>query len=59
MPSDLTGGVEYNQDNLKDDMWGYNRYTNQKVRIAGAFSRMNGETGSGAFFWVDALINTI
>lgn len=37
MPSDLTGGVEYNQDNLKDDMWGYNRYTNQKVRIAGAF----------------------
>ena len=37
MPSDLTGGVEYNQDNLKDDMWGYNRYTNQKVHIAGAF----------------------
>ena len=33
MPSDLTGGVEYNQDNLKDDMWGYNRYTNQTSGI--------------------------
>lgn len=37
MPADLTGGVEYNQDKLTDDMWGYNRYTRQTVRIASAF----------------------
>ena len=37
MPSDLTGGIEYNQDDLRDDMWGYNRYTKQNVRIASAF----------------------
>ena len=34
MPADFTGGLEYNQDNLTDDMWGYNRYTKQEVRIA-------------------------
>mgnify|MGYP002223891936 CR=1 FL=1 len=33
----FTGGLEYNQDNLTDDMWGYNRYTRQEVRIASAF----------------------
>lgn len=37
MPSDLTAGVEYNQDHLKDDAWGYDRYTDQNVRIASAF----------------------
>lgn len=37
MPADLTSGVEYNQDDLKDDMWGYNRYTQQTVRIGSAF----------------------
>lgn len=37
MPADLTGGMEYNQDYLEDDMWGYNRYTKQTVRIASAF----------------------
>lgn len=37
MPADFTGGLEYNQDNLTDDMWGYNRYTKQEVRIASAF----------------------
>lgn len=37
MPADITGGIEYNQDKLEDDMWGYNRYMKQEVRIASAF----------------------
>ena len=37
MPADFTGGLEYSQDNLTDDMWGYNRYTKQEVRIASGF----------------------
>ena len=37
LPADLTGGVEYNEDAMHDNMWGYNRYINQTVRIAGAF----------------------
>lgn len=37
LPADITGGIEYNQDKLEDDMWGYNRYTKQEVRIASAF----------------------
>ena len=37
MPADLTAGLEYNRDNLKDDMWGYNRYTRQTVNIGSAF----------------------
>lgn len=37
MPADLTGGLEYTQDNLNDEMWGYNRYIKQDVEIASAF----------------------
>jgi len=37
MPADLTAGLEYNRDNLKDDMWGYNHYTKQTVNIGSAF----------------------
>lgn len=37
MPSDLTAGLEYNYDYLKDEMIGYNRYTNQKVHIESLF----------------------
>lgn len=37
MPSDLTVGIEYNQDHLKDNMWGYNRVTDQMVRIASLY----------------------
>ena len=59
MPADFTGGLEYNQDNLTDDMWGYNRYTKQEVRIASAFSRMNGRTSSGAFYLEDVWTNII
>lgn len=39
MPADLTAGIEYNQDNLKDNMWGYQRYTHQEVRIISAFAQ--------------------
>lgn len=37
MPSDLTAGLEYSFDHLKDEMIGYNRFTNQKVHIESAF----------------------
>lgn len=37
MPSDLTAGLEYSYDHLKDEMLGYNRFTNQKVHIESAF----------------------
>ena len=39
MPADLTVGLEYNEDYLKDNMWGYNRTTNQTVRIASAYAQ--------------------
>ena len=39
MPSDLTTGIEYNEDYLRDNMWGYNRETNQTVRIASAYAQ--------------------
>ena len=37
MPADLTAGVEYNQDHLEDNMWGYNRVTDQIVRIGSVY----------------------
>ena len=39
MPSDLTVGLEYNEDYLKDNMWGYDRVTDQTVRIASAYAQ--------------------
>ena len=39
MPSDLTAGVEYNEDYLKDNMWGYDRVTDQTVRIVSAYAQ--------------------
>ena len=39
MPSDLTVGLEYNEDYLKDNMWGYDRVTNQTVRIMSAYAQ--------------------
>lgn len=37
MPSDLTLGAEYNTDNIKDVIIGYNRDFRQKTRTASAF----------------------
>lgn len=37
LPAELTGGVEYNQDDLNDNMWGYGRQTHQRIHIASAF----------------------
>ena len=37
MPADLTAGLEYNQDHLSDNMWGYDRVTDQLVRIGSAY----------------------
>ena len=39
MPSDLTVGLEYNEDYLRDNMWGYDRITDQTVRIASAYAQ--------------------
>ncbi len=39
MPSDLTAGLEYNEDYLSDNMWGYNRTTSQTVRIISAYAQ--------------------
>ena len=39
MPSDLTAGLEYNEDYLRDNMWGYGRQTDQTVRIASAYAQ--------------------
>ena len=39
MPADLTAGVEYNEDYLKDNMWGYDRKTEQTVRIISAYAQ--------------------
>ena len=39
LPADLTVGLEYNEDYLKDNMWGYNRTTDQTVRIASAYAQ--------------------
>lgn len=37
MPAELTSGIEYSGDLLKDNMWGYDRYLRQDVHIASAF----------------------
>ena len=37
MPADLTAGLEYNRDHLEDNMWGYNRHTEQTVNIYSGF----------------------
>ena len=39
MPADLTAGIEYNEDYLKDNMWGYDRVTDQTVRIISAYAQ--------------------
>ena len=39
MSSDLTVGLEYNEDYLKDNMWGYDRVTDQTVRIMSAYAQ--------------------
>ena len=39
MPADLTAGLEYNEDHLMDNMSGYNRQTNQTVRIVSAYAQ--------------------
>ena len=39
MPSDFTVGLEYNEDYLRDNMWGYGRTTDQTVRIASAYAQ--------------------
>ena len=37
MPATFTGGMEYNRDALKDNMWGYGRELEQTVHISSLF----------------------
>lgn len=37
LPADLTAGIEYNQDNLKDTQLGYDRFVKQNIRIGSIF----------------------
>lgn len=37
MPSEVTGGLEYNYDRLEDEVLGYHRETDQRVHIESAF----------------------
>lgn len=37
MPSELTAGLEYNYDRLKDETVGYNRFIDQTIHIESAF----------------------
>ena len=39
LPSDFTAGLEYNEDYLKDNMWGYDRKTEQTVRITSLYAQ--------------------
>ena len=39
MPANFTAGLEYNEDYLKDNMWGYDRQTDQTVRIASLYAQ--------------------
>lgn len=49
MPADLTLGIEYNEDYLKDNMWGYDRITDQTVRTASLYAQNEWKTRIGAF----------
>lgn len=49
MPSDLTVGIEYNEDYLLDNMWGYDRVTDQTVRIASAYAQNEWKNSTWGF----------
>jgi outer membrane receptor for ferrienterochelin and colicins len=37
MPANLTAGLEYNSDHMNDNMWGYDRVTEQVIHIVSAY----------------------
>lgn len=39
MPATFTAGAEYNQDHLKDHLWGRERFVDQNVRTLSAFAQ--------------------
>ena len=39
MPAEFTAGTEITSDNLKDNMWGYDRYIKQDVTTFGGFAQ--------------------
>lgn len=44
MPSELTAGLEYNSDIIKDEMPGYNRIFNQDIQTIGVFAQNEWKT---------------
>lgn len=49
LPADLTAGVEYNEDYLNDNMWGYGRVTQQKVRIGSVYAQNEWKNAKWSF----------
>ena len=49
MPATLTAGAEYNQDRLKDNMWGRGRYLDQRVNTVSAFAQNEWKTVRWSF----------
>ena len=49
MPATLTAGAEYNQDRLKDNMWGRGRYLDQRVNTVSAFAQNEWKTARWSF----------
>lgn len=49
MPADLTVGMEYNQDDLHDTMWGYGRDFSQGTKIASMFFQNEWKNGKWGF----------
>ena len=50
MPAEFTGGLEYNFDELKDEMLGYNAYRgDQTVHIGSLFLQNEWKNENGAF----------
>lgn len=37
LPADLTSGIEYTGNKMEDNMWGYDRYTQQETHVGSAF----------------------
>lgn len=49
MPAQFTGGLEYNYDDLRDEMLGYNRVVDQKVHIGSLFLQNEWRTSRWSF----------
>lgn len=49
MPSVFTSGIEFSQDRLNDNMWGYQRVLNQNINILSAYGQNEWKTNKLSF----------